>query len=530
MRFAGLLLLFAPGVFSAPPAAPPDSPVLEILIEAIGPQLAGTLGPAPKVEAAAKLVPETKRPAVLAALKGLEKQSSSTTTLRELMDTSLILGQASQALSSADKLREVAPGPESETTRAWALSQTGDFPGAFTAAQELDKLHPGREDVRALLAYTRERVKAGGGGGPSAFMSKELDINDGAVLAGPGRAPSEVRPVAMALMKRAVAVRREGDPEGTLTLAREALRADPTAPVVQEFYRMAVADHAKWRWEDPRVLADYAKATQAKQEGRWEAAIAHMEAAANKQPHPNVLKALEKLKADAAMAKQARKAPEPGSGDFPVWPLAGFGLGAAGFAVLKSRGSRPSDGERWPEPGRWQEFVAGAVIAGTVGAVLVVTGRAAAPLAMPVLAKITERLPPTLASQVGFLRVANDPKIIRWGPTTGQGPLSPRDIATFRGGTYTESALSEPIELYRYYGGSAEKLGRFWTRQAPTGPLQSRLDGAVMPEWNNMSNLVKIRVPAGQTIYEGYAASQGGLVGGGNQILIPAVSPDWVVK
>jgi len=33
-----------------------------------------------------------------------------------------------------------------------------------------------------------------------------------------------------------------------------------------------------------------------------------------------------------------------------------------------------------------------------------------------------------------------------------------------------------------------------------------------------------------QTIYEGAAAAQGGLVGGGNQVYIPKVDPSWVVK
>ena len=41
---------------------------------------------------------------------------------------------------------------------------------------------------------------------------------------------------------------------------------------------------------------------------------------------------------------------------------------------------------------------------------------------------------------------------------------------------------------------------------------------------------MKINVPAGTTIFEGVAASQGaGLLGGGNQIVIQNVNPDWVV-
>lgn len=44
---------------------------------------------------------------------------------------------------------------------------------------------------------------------------------------------------------------------------------------------------------------------------------------------------------------------------------------------------------------------------------------------------------------------------------------------------------------------------------------------------------IKYTVPgirtAGTTIYDGAAAAQGGLVGGGSQVVIPRVNPNWVV-
>lgn len=51
-------------------------------------------------------------------------------------------------------------------------------------------------------------------------------------------------------------------------------------------------------------------------------------------------------------------------------------------------------------------------------------------------------------------------------------------------------------------------------------------------EWGNTAeNVVKINVPAGTTIFEGFAESQGGfLLGGGSQVVIPNVDPSWVVK
>jgi hypothetical protein len=37
-------------------------------------------------------------------------------------------------------------------------------------------------------------------------------------------------------------------------------------------------------------------------------------------------------------------------------------------------------------------------------------------------------------------------------------------------------------------------------------------------------------VPSGRTVYEGFAAPQGGLVGGGSQVVIPNVNPTWIVR
>lgn len=97
-------------------------------------------------------------------------------------------------------------------------------------------------------------------------------------------------------------------------------------------------------------------------------------------------------------------------------------------------------------------------------------------------------------------------------------------------GSYTASTLSEATTLYRVHGGSAKPLGGFWTRTPPAGPLQSRIDLALRPEWGNTATQgTRIRVPAGTTIYEGAAAAQGGLVGGGSQVFIPRTDPSWVL-
>ena len=67
-------------------------------------------------------------------------------------------------------------------------------------------------------------------------------------------------------------------------------------------------------------------------------------------------------------------------------------------------------------------------------------------------------------------------------------------------------------------------------RRATVPPVQSIIDSALDPAWGNQAtNWVEVRVPAGTTFYEGAAASQGGLVGGGNQVFISRVDPSWVV-
>ena len=119
--------------------------------------------------------------------------------------------------------------------------------------------------------------------------------------------------------------------------------------------------------------------------------------------------------------------------------------------------------------------------------------------------------------------------VVQFGPHV-EGPLSGDVASTFRGGSYSQTTLGSDTTLYRVYGGSSPQIGPYWSRTAPSGPLQSTIDLALNPNWGNTAqNVATIRVPAGTTIYEGFTAPQGGLVGGGNQVYIPKVNPSWVV-
>jgi RHS repeat-associated protein len=126
--------------------------------------------------------------------------------------------------------------------------------------------------------------------------------------------------------------------------------------------------------------------------------------------------------------------------------------------------------------------------------------------------------------------IRQPPSSVRFGPIN-PGSLPEKVAQTFRGGSYTETILSQPTVLYRAYGGTSGQLGPFWTRTPPSGQLQARMDLALRPEWGNTATkVVKIEVPAGTKIYEGFAEAQGSLVGGGSQVVIPKVDPRWVIQ
>jgi RHS repeat-associated protein len=128
-----------------------------------------------------------------------------------------------------------------------------------------------------------------------------------------------------------------------------------------------------------------------------------------------------------------------------------------------------------------------------------------------------------------LLRTSRELK--RWNPINGPGPLMQRVAETFRSGTYVESITTDATVLYRSYSEAERKLGHYWTRTRPSGPLQSVIDNAIDQGWGNRAtNVASIRVPPGVRIFEGAAAPQRGLVGGGNQVYLMHVDPGWLVR
>lgn len=97
-----------------------------------------------------------------------------------------------------------------------------------------------------------------------------------------------------------------------------------------------------------------------------------------------------------------------------------------------------------------------------------------------------------------------------------------------------EQTLTEDTTFYRVYGGGARRVGSYMSRTSQYGGMQSQLDLALNPDWENTAtHITKVTVPKGTIIYEGAAAPQtinsgaGVLYGGGNQIFIPEVNASW---
>ena len=124
------------------------------------------------------------------------------------------------------------------------------------------------------------------------------------------------------------------------------------------------------------------------------------------------------------------------------------------------------------------------------------------------------------------------------------GPLNPGPlhslrktiVDSFRSGSYTAKTLAAPKDLYRTFSEEEFRLGAYWTDLPPTGPLQAKIDLALLPSFENAAtHTVHIRVPAGETIFEGFAAGQSAepgihLIGGSPQVVLTNLDRAWEVK
>lgn len=105
------------------------------------------------------------------------------------------------------------------------------------------------------------------------------------------------------------------------------------------------------------------------------------------------------------------------------------------------------------------------------------------------------------------------------------GPLNfieGKHESNFLGGHYwVTTPKGECLVLHRLHGGRAGELGQYWTVDKRAGNVMDRMDLAVPYFWNTMEEKTTLIVPKGVLIYEGFAAPQGTLIGGGSQAFIP---------
>lgn len=111
-------------------------------------------------------------------------------------------------------------------------------------------------------------------------------------------------------------------------------------------------------------------------------------------------------------------------------------------------------------------------------------------------------------------------------------PLDNKTASTFTGHSYDEVVLEKDTILYRSYHAPAAQPDGQWLKRGTNAKGTSAIIGnAIPPRFGNYADeMVKIRVPKGQTIYEGKSAPQGGLVGGDNQIFLEHVDTSWIVR
>ena len=92
-------------------------------------------------------------------------------------------------------------------------------------------------------------------------------------------------------------------------------------------------------------------------------------------------------------------------------------------------------------------------------------------------------------------------------------------------GTAERAVLSEPMSAFRYHGGPSGQVGRWVSETAYESQRVARYELALPHEWNSLSKVSQVELPAGTTIWRGQAAPQisssGRLYsGGGQQIYI----------
>jgi hypothetical protein len=111
--------------------------------------------------------------------------------------------------------------------------------------------------------------------------------------------------------------------------------------------------------------------------------------------------------------------------------------------------------------------------------------------------------------------------------------LSRKLAKTFKGGKYIRRVLKEDEIFYRYHGvDNRLRPFTFVSKTKYSSQTLMRIRLAIMKKWGvKITNVSKIKVPAGNIVYEGKAASQSlYYFGGGHQAIIKHPSKSWILN
>lgn len=134
----------------------------------------------------------------------------------------------------------------------------------------------------------------------------------------------------------------------------------------------------------------------------------------------------------------------------------------------------------------------------------------------------------SLSSELGDLKSSHS-GIVNIGKP---GPLPNNLASTFTGGRYDVVRLKKDTIVYRA-GTVDEPLGQFFSPTTPRGILQTRIDQAVKPIWDDgakspLNSGFAVKIPAGTEVYVGKIGTQGGPFSGGNDQIV-VVKP-WMIE
>lgn len=379
----------------------PPFPILDkVFRSGLSPEQLAALGGHAAPEKIRDAMTPEQRAAARARLAEAEASATTPEALKEIAKGYLLLDEsAPNQGEGAVRVATQLQGMEPESSAGFTLAasgyhQMGDYPAATQWALEALKRDENDKTAQAVLMLSMGRTKRGAGA--VVETPRPAQVQDGAVSSVSDFTISErdVSPQALALMKQAVAARRELDMDKSWSFVIAAMRADPKAPGVQEFYRIAQTDRLK----HTDTLDFLRQSREAMDAGRGAEAVAWAQKAYERSGDPTVQKIVDLTRqqsdrlAQAVVKRDLESRKPPIKGGLPLWPIgAGLGLAVMGYGVARSKSTLSQEEDVGhnvqidPEDdARWKRHAKAAAISLGIGVAVVYGGppawRAVAPI------------------------------------------------------------------------------------------------------------------------------------------------------